>query len=103
MSGDLDCPVLPVRWHPNVGEYDVWTMVVNCPECLAEVTAGGDDLDLVAGLEHPSDTLANQEIVFGQHYSDRPRSPALPTREAPVSVNARGIVAAMEDCGGAGD
>ena len=26
-------------------------MLVDCPQCLAEVTAGGDDLDLVAGLE----------------------------------------------------
>ena len=71
--GSLDPLIAPVRRHADVRQDHVRPLGFDGGEERCEVAAGCRHLDLSLSLEHGTDTLAHEVVVFSEHHTDRQR------------------------------
>ncbi len=58
------------RRHPDVGDHHVRGLAIDGLEQGVEVPADRGDLEPGLGVEQPSDALADEVVVFGEHDAD---------------------------------
>ena len=67
----LDPLVAVAGRHPDVGDDHVRTLRLYRGEQGVEVAANGRDLELGICFEQPSDALAHEEMIIGDHQPER--------------------------------
>jgi hypothetical protein len=70
-AGCLDSLVGVARRHPDVGEDDVGTLLVDRGEQRVEIAADGGDVEGRFRFEQSPDALADEVVVVGEHEPDR--------------------------------
>src|SRR5439155_10033234 len=63
--GRIDPFLCVCRWHPDVGEHDVWLVRLDRREERIEVDGRGDDVDPIRGSEQRSRSFTDEVTVLG--------------------------------------
>jgi hypothetical protein len=66
-----DALVGPARWHPDVGEHGVGSVLVDRGEQLIEAGRDADDLDLVGGGQEGGGPFPHEVVILGEDHPQR--------------------------------